>query len=82
MAYISKADILDKSRVNLRLLNDLLQQGIYQVIELCIFKSSLKCFGQRGSDSKGNNNIVGILLGAVSTIVSMMSVLDPYAGLR
>lgn len=43
--YIATANILHKLRIQFRLLNNLLQQRVNQVIQLCILESSFKTFG-------------------------------------
>ena len=62
--YISEADILYQAGVEIRLLNDLLQQSVYQEIELRIFEPALESFGERCSNGEGNHHIVSILRSA------------------
>lgn len=64
MLYISKTNILDQCRINLALFQHLLQERVYNVIEIGIFETTLLSFCERGSNGEGNNNIVGVLLGA------------------
>lgn len=43
-AYISTANILDEFGVEVRFLDDLLQQRIGQEVQLCVLESSLEGF--------------------------------------
>lgn len=67
--YITQADILDQSRVNLRLVDNLLQQGVYDVIQLCVLESTLNGLGQRSTQSERNDYIVWVLLGAAQVSI-------------
>ncbi len=60
-SYIATADVLDEFRVDFGLLDDLLEQGVDEVIELSIFKSTLEALGKWCTDSESNHYIVGIL---------------------
>jgi hypothetical protein len=66
--YIATADILDKLRVDFRLLDDLLEQRVDEVIELGVFESTLKALGKWCSDRESDHYIVGILGGSVMNV--------------
>lgn len=70
-AYIATADILDQLRVNFRLFNDLLQERVYKIVELCILESTLETLCQWCTDGEGDNYIIGILGSAVDMGISM-----------
>lgn len=63
-AHISKTNILDQRRIDLALFKHLFQERVYNVVEVRIFETTLLSFCERGSDGKGNDNVVGVLLGA------------------
>jgi hypothetical protein len=64
LTYVTEANIFNQSRVNLGLGQGLLQQGIDHVIQFCVLESALARLGQRGTECKCDDNIVGVLLGA------------------
>ena len=51
-------------RVDSRFLDDLLEQGVDQEIQLSVFEPALEALCKRCSDGEGNHNIVGVLGGA------------------
>lgn len=66
-AYVAKADIFDHLRVDIRFLEDFLEQGVDDKVERCVFQAAFEPFCQRRSYGEGNYYIVGILLGSVDT---------------
>lgn len=64
--YVAQADILDQGRVNLGLGKNILQQRVEHEVHLGILETALEGLGQRGSQGEGDDNIIGVLLGAVS----------------
>jgi hypothetical protein len=70
--YISEANVLDQSGINVGSGIDLLEQlgdhGIYSGV----LESALSALGERGSDGEGDDDIVGVLLSAV-VVVSLCS---------
>lgn len=68
---ISEADILDQGRVDFALLKDLFQQSIDDVVEAGVFEASLLALGECGPDGQGDDNVIGVLLGAGSLSVGV-----------
>jgi hypothetical protein len=62
--YIATADVLDEVRVEIRLLDDLLQQGVYQEVQLGVLEAALSGLSQGRPYGEGNDHIVGVLGGA------------------
>lgn len=62
MTYIAQADILDQGWVDLRLGQCLLQQRVYDVVQLGILESTLARLGQGCAKGQRNYNIVGVLV--------------------
>lgn len=63
--YISEADILNKSGVDLRLGQGLLQQSVDHVVQLSILETTLTCFGQGCAQRKSDDYIIRVLLGTI-----------------
>jgi len=59
--YIATADILHELRIDPRLLYDLLEQRVEEVIELRIFESTFEALGKWCPNCESNHYIVGIL---------------------
>lgn len=67
-AYVAQADILNERRVQLRLLQRLLQQRVNYVVKLRVLESTLDSLGQGRSQSKGNHDIIWVFLGAIQAL--------------
>lgn len=65
--YITHADILHQSRVQVAPLLHLREELEEQTVELLILEGTLAGLGERRSDSEGDDDVVGVLLLAVST---------------
>lgn len=78
--YITQADILNQRRVDLGLVYDLLQQRVEYVIQLCVLESTLDSLSQRSTQSKRNDYIVWIFLGAAQ--VSLLLPCDADSNLH
>lgn len=63
--YISQTYIFDHLRIEIGFLDDLLQQRVDEIVELCVFEPALEALGKGGTYSQGDNNIVGVLLSSV-----------------
>ena len=68
--HISKAEILDESRVEIAALPYLLEDGIDHVLEAGVLEAAFLRLGQRRADGEGDDDVVGILGGAVARDVS------------
>ena len=68
--HISKAEILDESRVEVAPLPHLLENGVDHVLEAGVLEAALLRLGQRRPDGEGDDNVVGILGGAAAPDVS------------
>lgn len=64
VTYITQADILDQSGIDLGFGEHLLQQRVDEEIEFCVLEAALDGLGEGSAQSKRNDNIIGILLGA------------------
>lgn len=59
------ASVACEGKEELSYLDDLLEQLEDEAIEMGVLEASLVGFGERSSDGKSNDNIIGVLLGAV-----------------
>lgn len=62
--YIATADILDETGVEIRLCDNLLQQGVDEEVQRGVLEATLSGLGQWRPHGEGNDNIVGVLGGA------------------
>lgn len=62
VADISEADVLDQRGVDLALLDELLQQGVDDVVEVGVLEAALLALGEWRSQSECDDDVVGILL--------------------
>lgn len=63
--YIAHANILNQSRVDVCLVQGLLQQSVDHIVEVGVFEATLDGLGQGCSMSKSDNHIVWVLLRAI-----------------
>lgn len=63
-SYISQADVLDERSINLALVQDLLQQGVDNVVQVRVLETALLAFREGCADREGNHNVIGVLLRA------------------
>ena len=66
--YISQADVLDESGVDVGTLPGLLQDGIDKVLQAGVLEATLAALGERGADRKRDDDVVGILGGPVKAV--------------
>jgi hypothetical protein len=71
MAYISKADVLYKGRVQLRLSNDLLHQLVDNAIQRSILEATLAGLCQRRPDRECDNNVIRVLRRAAKSMLAL-----------
>lgn len=64
---IPEANVLYHLRVDVRLLNDLLEQLVNDELERSIFHAAFEAFGQGRPYGECNDYIVGVLLGSVDS---------------
>lgn len=62
--YVAQADILDQRGVHVHPLDGLLQQLDDNAVDGGVLEAALEALGQRGTDGQGDDNIIGVLLGA------------------
>jgi hypothetical protein len=62
--YIAHANVLDQVGIQVALFVDFLQQAVDQEVKIGVLETALLALGQRRSDGEGDNDIVGVLLGA------------------
>lgn len=63
--YIAHANILNQSRVDVCLVQGLLQQSVDHIVEIGVFETALDGLGQGSSESESDNHIVWVLLRAI-----------------
>lgn len=68
--YIAKADVLDHLRVKPALADNLLEDLEHQAIERSVLEAALAGFGQGSPDGEGDDNVIGVLGGAVGDVRS------------
>ena len=68
--YVTQADILNQSRVHLRLGQHLLQQRVDEEIEFRVLEATLDGLGKGSAQGKSNDNIVRVLLSAAGITTS------------
>lgn len=66
--YVAEADVLDQLRVNSALADDLLKNLEDNAIEVSVLEATLSSLGQRSAGGESNDNIIGILRGAVKSM--------------
>jgi hypothetical protein len=66
--YIAQAEIFNELGVEIASLDYLLDEGVYDKIEVGVLEATLVALGQRCSDGKSDDNIVWVLLSAVSSL--------------
>lgn len=62
---IAEADILNQRGVNLGLGQGLLEQSVHHVVQLGVLETALASLGQGSAQGQSDNDIIGVLLGAV-----------------
>lgn len=62
--YIAEHNILNQVGVQVGLGNDLLQKCVEDVVQLSVLEAALEAFGHGRAEGKGDDDVVGILLGA------------------
>lgn len=68
---ISEANILNKRRVQIRALDELLQYRVHNIIKPSVLESTLGSLGQRSADRERDNDIVRVLLRAAKCLVRL-----------
>ena len=66
--YISKTNILDELRVNIRFCDEGFEGLIDNEIERCVFQTAFATFCKGSTDGAGDDHIIRILLGAVVNV--------------
>jgi hypothetical protein len=66
---ISEANILNKRRVQIRALDELLQYRVHNIIKPSVLESTLGSLGHWSADRERDNDIVGVLLRAAKYLV-------------
>ena len=66
-AHITEANVLNKGRIEVTSLVNLLQQAVDYVVEPGVLEAALLAFGQWCAQRKSDDNIVGVLLCAVTS---------------
>lgn len=80
MTDIAQADILYLRRVKVRLLDDLLQDFEDNAIERSVLEPSLPALCERRADGESDDDVVGVLLGAVQTSWSASCIVSHEGG--
>ena len=62
---VAECDVFDKGWVDVGLLDDLLKEGVDEVVEGGVLEAALLRLGQGGAASVGDDDIISILAGAV-----------------
>lgn len=73
--YVSKADILDKGRVEVRSFPNLLEQSIHHVFERSILETTFLGLCERGSSSEGDDNVIRILRLTVMALLDSVTII-------
>jgi hypothetical protein len=60
--YISETDILDERRVDLALRDDFLEEGVDEVVEVCILETALAGLCEGCAEREGDDDIIGVFL--------------------
>lgn len=63
--YIAEADVLDHLGVDSTLTDNLFENFEDNAIEMCVLETALLSLGQRGTGGQGDDDIIGVLRGAV-----------------
>lgn len=69
---VTEAHILDERWVDLGLGQGLLQQSVHHVVQLGVLEAAFARLGQRSAQGEGDDDIIGVLLSAVSFVVSLI----------
>lgn len=67
--HVAEGNVLDEGRVEVAPLPHLLEQGVDHVLEAGVLEAALPRLGQRRPDGECDDDVVGILRGAVAKYV-------------
>lgn len=70
LSYIAQADILNQLWIEATLPDHLLEDLLDQPIERGVLETALPCLGERRTDRESDNDVVGVLRCAVSSLSS------------
>lgn len=71
--HIAKADILNQRGVDLGLGQGLLEQSVHHIVQLGVLEAALASLGQGRAQGQSDNDIIGVLLGALIDCQSRIS---------
>jgi hypothetical protein len=66
--YVAQANVLDQLWVEVALADNLLEDLEHQAVERSVLEAALLGLGQRSADGECDDNIVGVLGGAVGVV--------------
>jgi hypothetical protein len=62
VTYVSETDVLDKRRVDLALRDDFLEEGVDEVVEVCVLETALAGLCEGRAEREGDDDIIGVFL--------------------
>jgi hypothetical protein len=74
-AYISQAEIFNELGVEIASLDYLFDQRVHDKVEVSVLEATLVALSQRCSDGESDDNVIGVLLSAVSLLSVTVSII-------